>query len=57
MMVTLEARKTNLLGQIEKLKREIEVLKWLEDKELALYRRTASVKYYSLDWLQRNPSN
>ena len=52
MMVTLEERKTHLISQIEKLKREVEILKWPEYKELALHRCTDSVKYSSLDILQ-----
>ena len=54
MITTLEARKTNLISQIEKLKREVEILKWPEYKELALHRCTDSVKYSSLDILQEN---
>ena len=45
MTVNLEARKTNLLSQIEKLKREIDILEWPEYKELALRCCTSSVKY------------
>ncbi len=54
MMVTLEARKANLISQVEKLKREVEILKWSEYKEAALHRCTDSVKYSSLDILQEN---
>jgi len=57
MITTLEERKTNLLGQIEKLKREIDSLELLEYKELALCRRTGSVRYPSLDRLQENSGN
>ncbi len=57
MMETLEARKTNLLSQIEKLKREVEILNWPEYKELALRRFTGSVKYLSSDRLQENLRN
>ena len=51
MMETLEARKANLISQIEKLKREVEILKWPEYKELALHRCTDSVKYSGLHML------
>ena len=37
MITTLEKRKIKLLGQIEKLKREINRLKCLEYKGLVLY--------------------
>ena len=57
MITTLEERKTNLLGQIEKLKREIDILKWPEYKELALCRRTGSVGYPGLDRLQESSGN
>jgi len=57
MITTLEERKTNLLSQIEKLKREIDILKWPQYKELALCRRTGSVRYLGLDSLQENSGN
>ena len=57
MIVTLEARRTNLLSQIEKLKREVEVLELPQYKELALRRFTGSVTYSSLDRLQENLRN
>ena len=57
MMLILEAHKTNLMSQIEKLKREVEILKWPEYKELALHRCTESVEYSSLDILQENLRN
>ena len=57
MMVTLEARKTTLLSQIEKLKREVEILYRPEYKEIALCRYAGSVKYLSLDSLQENLRN
>jgi hypothetical protein len=57
MMVTLEARKTNLLSQIEKLKREVEILNWPEYKELALHQCTGSVIYLSLDRMHENMRN
>ena len=54
MIVTLEARKTNLISQIEKLKREVEILKWPEYKGPSVRCYTDSVKYSSLDILQEN---
>ena len=57
MITNLEERKSNLLSQIGKLKREIEVLKWPEYKELTLLRCTGGVKYSSLDILQENLIN
>lgn len=57
MITTLEERKTNLLSQIEKLKREIDILKWLEYEELDLCRRTGSVGDLGLDRLQDNSEN
>ncbi len=57
MITTLEERKTNLLSQIEKLKREIDILNWPEYKELALCRRTGSVRYPSLARLQESLGN
>ena len=57
MMVTLEERKTNLLSQIEKLKREVEILNWPEYKKLALHRCMGSVKYLSLDRMHENMRN
>ena len=57
MTVNLEARKTNLLSQIEKLKREVDILEWPEYKELALRRCTGSVKYISIDILQEHLRN
>ena len=57
MMVTLEARKANLISQIEKLKRQVEILKWPEYKEPAVRCCTDSVKYSSLDILQENLRN
>ncbi len=57
MMVTLEMRKANLLCQIEKLKREVNILKWPEYKKTALRRCTGSVKYISLDILQEHLRN
>ncbi len=57
MMVTLEARKTNLISQIEKLKREVEILKWPEYKELALHRCMGSVKHLGFDRLHETMRN
>jgi len=57
MINTLEERKTNLLSQIEKLKREIDILKWPEYKELDLYGCTGSVRYLGLDRLQESSEN
>ncbi len=57
MITTLEERKTNLLSQIEKLKGEIDILYWPEYKELALCRRTGSVRYPSLARLQESLGN
>ena len=57
MITTLEERKTNLLGQIEKLKREIDILKWPKYKELTLSCCTGSVRFLSLDRLQENSGN
>jgi len=57
MITTLEERKINLLSQIEKLKREIDGLKWLEYKELALCNLTGSIRYLVLDRLWENSRN
>ena len=57
MINTLEERKTNLLSQIEKLKREIDILKWPKYKELALNCCTGSVRYLGLDRLQESSEN
>ena len=57
MINTLEERKTNLLSQIEKLKREIDILNWPEYKELALLRCTGNVRYPGLDRLQESSGN
>jgi type II secretory pathway component PulL len=57
MIATLEERKINLLSQIEKLRREIDGLKWLEYRELALCNCTGSVRYLVLDRLQENSRN
>ena len=57
MITTLEERKTNLLSQIEKLKREIDILKWPEYKELALCCCMGSDRYLDLDRLQESSKN
>ena len=57
MITTLEERKTNFLSQIGKLKREIDILKWLQYKELALCCRTGRVRYLGLDRLQESSGN
>jgi len=57
MITNLEERKTILLAQVEKLKREIDVLKLPEHKELALCHHTGSVRYLSLDRLQDSSGN
>ncbi len=57
MITTLEERRTNLLSQIEKLKREVDILKWPKYKELALRRYTGSVVYANLDRLQESLRN
>jgi len=56
MITTLEEHKTNLLSQIERLKREIEILKWPEYKELASCRRTSGARDLGLDKLQEESS-
>jgi hypothetical protein len=57
MMLTLEARKTNLLNQIEELKRKVEKLNWPDYKEMALHHCIGSTKYLSLDRMHENMSN
>ena len=57
MIPTLEERKTNLLSQIEKLNREIDIMKLPEQKDLASCRGTGSVRYPSLDRLRENSGN
>ncbi len=56
MITTLEAHKTNLLSQIERLKREIEILKWPEYKELALLRYTGDARDLGLNRLREESS-
>jgi metal-dependent hydrolase (beta-lactamase superfamily II) len=57
MITTLEERKINLLSQIEKLKREINELKRLEYREIALCHCTSSVRYIVPDRLRENSVN
>ncbi len=57
MITTLEERKINLLSQIEKLKREIDRLRRLEYRELALCNLTGSVQYLVHDRLWENSVN
>lgn len=57
MITTLQERKSNLLSQIEKLKREIDGLRWLENMELALCNRKGSVRYLVPDRLWENSEN
>jgi type II secretory pathway component PulL len=57
MITPLEKRKLNLLDQIEKLRREIDGLKWLEYREIALYHCIFSVRYLFTDTLQENLRN
>jgi len=57
MITTLEERKTSLLSQIEKLKREIDSLELPEYNELALLRCTGSAGYLDLDGLQDSLEN
>lgn len=54
MITTLEAHKTNLLSQIERLKREIEILKWPEHKKMALLRCTGGARDLGLNRLQES---
>ena len=56
-MTTLEERKITLLSQIDKLKREIDGLKWLEYREIALCSCTGSVIYIVPDRLWENLVN
>ena len=57
MMTALEERKITLLSQIDKLKREIDGLKWLEYREIALCSCTGSVGYIVPDKLLENSVN
>ena len=57
MITTLEERKINLLSQIEKLKREIDGLRRLEYRELALCNLTGSIRYLVPDRLWDNSRN
>jgi type II secretory pathway component PulL len=53
----LEERKINLLSQIEKLRREIDGLKWLEYRGMALYHCKFSIRYLFPDKLRENSRN
>jgi len=57
MITTLEERKVNLLSQIGKLKREIDGLRRLEYRELALCNLTGSIRYLVPDRLWDNSRN
>lgn len=56
-MTNLEERKIALLSQIDRLKREIDGLKWLEYREIALCSCTGSVRYIVPDRLWENLVN
>jgi hypothetical protein len=56
-MTTLEERKIKLLSQIDRLKREIDRLKWLEYREIALCSCTGSVGYIIPKSLWENSVN
>ena len=56
-MTTLEQRKIALLSQIIRLKREVDRLKWLEYREIALCSCTGSVRYIVPDRLWENLVN
>jgi hypothetical protein len=57
MITHLEERKSNLLSQVEKLKREIEVLKWPESKELTLLCCTGGARDLDHNRLQESSGN
>ena len=54
MFKTLEVRKSNLISQIEKLKKEIEILRYPGYEKLNVCYRTSNVEYLSLDILKEN---
>jgi len=54
MITNLEERKSNLLSQIWKLKREIEISKWSEYKELALVHCTGDTRDLGHNRLQES---
>jgi hypothetical protein len=56
-MTTLEERKVKLQGQIDRLKREIDRLKWLESREISLCSCTSSVEYIILKSLREKSVN
>jgi hypothetical protein len=57
MITILEEHKLNLLSRIEKLKRKIDGLKWLEHKELALCNRTGTIRSLVPDRLWEHSRN
>jgi hypothetical protein len=57
MITNLAERKSNLLSQIEKLKREIDGLKWLEYERLDVYHYAAGIRYPGPDLLWENSGN
>lgn len=57
MTTNLAERKSNLLSQIKKLKREIGGLKWLEYERLALYHYAAGIRYPGSNTLRENLVN
>jgi hypothetical protein len=56
-MNNLEERKITLLSQIDRLKGEINRLKWLEYREVALCSCTGSVRYIVPDRPRENLVN
>ena len=57
MITNLEERKSNLISQIEKLKRETEILKWPENKELTLLYCTGGARDLGHNRLQESSGN
>ena len=57
MKTSLKEHKITLLGQIDRLEREIDGLKWPEYREIALFNCTGSVRYIILDTLRENSRN
>ena len=57
MITNLEKRKSNLLSQIGRLKREIEISKWSEDRELSLLRCTGDARDLGLNRLRKSSKN
>jgi hypothetical protein len=56
-ITNLEERKITLLSQIDRLKREIDGLKWLEYRDIALCSCIGSVRYIVPDRLWENLVN